>query len=121
MNIDAFKDNKNLVHEAAKRGYLETLEVLGEHGALLDELDGKGNTPLHYAAYYKNLDSVVYLVHMGCTINAVNDDGMTALMYAVSVGHLEIVKYLHEQGAVLRIGGIKHPALIASLEVRFET
>ena len=48
-----FRDNAALVHEATKRGHLESLEVLVEDGAFEDRLDGGGNTPLHCAAYYK--------------------------------------------------------------------
>ena len=61
-----FSNNATVVHEATKRGHLELLEVLVEHGAFEDRLDGGGNTPLHYATYQKHIDSVVFLVQRGC-------------------------------------------------------
>ena len=46
-----FIDHATLVHEATKSGHLE---VVVEHGAIVDRLDGGGNTPLHCAAYHIN-------------------------------------------------------------------
>ena len=61
-----FSNDATAVHEATKRGHLESLEVLVEHGAFEDRLDGGGNTPLQYATYQKHIDSVVFLAQKGC-------------------------------------------------------
>ena len=119
MDADAFRDNATLVHEAAKRGHLETLEVLVEHGAMVNGVDVSGNTPLHYAAFHKHMDSVIFLVQMGCPLNLINKDGWTAFANAITAGHLGIVRYLHRQGAILQPGGSNHPALTSCLEVQF--
>ena len=61
-----FRDNAIVVHEATKRGHLESLEVLVEDSAFEDRLEGGGNTPLHYAAYHKHIDSVIFHAQKGC-------------------------------------------------------
>ena len=48
-----FIDHATLVHGATKRGHPESLDVLVEHGAFVDILDGGENTLLHCAAYRK--------------------------------------------------------------------
>ena len=53
VDEDPVKDKETLVNEASKRGHLESLDVLVEHGAFVDRLDGGGNTPLYCAAYHK--------------------------------------------------------------------
>ena len=61
-----FIDHATLVHGATKRGHLESLKVLVEHGAFVDRLDRGGNTTLHCAAYHQHIDSVMFLVQKGC-------------------------------------------------------
>ena len=119
MEEDPFKDNATLVHEAARRGYLEILEVLVEHGAVLNGLDGSGNTPLHLAALNKHIDTVIFLVQKGCPLNVLNDEGDTAIRSAVKAGHFDIVRYLHRQGAILGVGCVHYPMVISILEVSF--
>ena len=96
-----FRDHATLVHEATKRGHLESLEVLVEHGAFVDRLDGGGNTPLHYAAYHKHIDSVIFLVQKGCPVYVINKERMSAFTYAVIVGHLGTDRYLHRYGGFM--------------------
>ena len=66
MDDDAFKYNATLVHEAAKGGHLECLEVLFERGAAVNGVDKGGSTPFHQEAYNKNTDLVIFLVLDGC-------------------------------------------------------
>ena len=74
VDEDPFEDNDTLIHEVAKRGHLESLQVLVEHGALVERLDGVGNTPLHYAAYHKHIDSVIFLAQKGCPTYVINKE-----------------------------------------------
>ena len=37
-------------HEAAKSGCLDGLKTLSAYGAVFDQYDEQGNTPIHYAA-----------------------------------------------------------------------
>ena len=66
VDVVPFRDNAALVHGATKRGPLKPLEVLVEHGAFVDRLDGGGNSPLHCAAYHQHIDSVMFLAQKGC-------------------------------------------------------
>lgn len=50
-------------HDAARDGYLDTLQVLAQNGADVNLLDKKGNLPLHLAAQEGCLDVVQYLVN----------------------------------------------------------
>lgn len=49
-------------HDAARDGYLDTLQVLAQNGADVNLLDNDGNLPLHLAAREGHLDVVQYLV-----------------------------------------------------------
>ncbi|XP_051964960.1 cyclin-dependent kinase 4 inhibitor C-like [Xyrauchen texanus] len=49
-------------HDAARDGYLDTLQVLVMNGADVNLLDSKGNLPLHLAAQEGHLGVVQYLV-----------------------------------------------------------
>lgn len=51
--------------------------------ALLDVVDKKRNTPLHFAAMVNNMSSVDALVAMGCNINARNSSRCTPLHEAI--------------------------------------
>lgn len=49
-------------HDAARDGYLDTLQVLTQNGADVNLHDNDGNLPLHLAARKGHLDVVQYLV-----------------------------------------------------------
>ncbi|TRY88661.1 hypothetical protein DNTS_025682 [Danionella cerebrum] len=51
-----------ITHDAARDGYLDTLQVLAQNGADVNLLDNEGNLPLHLAAREGHLDVVQYLV-----------------------------------------------------------
>ncbi|XP_056628432.1 cyclin-dependent kinase 4 inhibitor C [Triplophysa dalaica] len=52
-----------LCHDAARDGFLDTLQVLVQNGADVNLLDNDGNVPLHLAAREGHLDVVEYLVY----------------------------------------------------------
>ena len=96
-----FRDHATLVHGATKRGHLESLDVLVEHGAFVDILDGGENTPLHCAAYHKHIDCVIFLAQKGALLYVTNKERMSAFTYAVKVGHLGTDRYLHRYGGFM--------------------
>ncbi|RXN34593.1 cyclin-dependent kinase 4 inhibitor C-like protein [Labeo rohita] len=49
-------------HDAARDGYLDTLQVLAQNGADVNLPDNDGNLPLHLAAREGHLDVVQFLV-----------------------------------------------------------
>lgn len=66
----------------------------------IDQLDGEGLGPIHWAADRGNIDMLRFLIFdMKANIELKDQDGQTALHYAASCGHTDIVKYLIGLGA----------------------
>ena len=80
---------------------MESLEVLVEHGAFVDRLDGGGNTTLHCAAYHQHIDSVMFLAQRGALLYVTNKERMSDFTYAVKVGHLGTDRNLHRYGGFM--------------------
>uniref|UniRef100_A0A8R1DMC4 ANK_REP_REGION domain-containing protein n=1 Tax=Caenorhabditis japonica TaxID=281687 RepID=A0A8R1DMC4_CAEJA len=93
---------KELIHFAAEKGYLEVIKELVEGGGNKNELDSEKTLPLHLAAQRNRLEVVEYLLEEE-NREATDDYGMTPLMLAVSQDSLECVKYLIGQGACLDV------------------
>lgn len=75
-------------HKAAYDDNNFVLTYLVEKAALnIDELDQKGNTPLHYACDHKAEYSPQWLFAFGAVINALNEDGNTPLHLLVKNSH----------------------------------
>ena len=53
-------------------------------GANLEEMDGGGNTTLHYAVLAGNLHKTMHLLALGASINTKNTDGDTPLKWALT-------------------------------------
>ena len=72
-----------------------------EYGAVVNQLDDSGFTPLHYACRRPAIAIVRYLVGAGADINFVAEhkNGDTPLCAAAQGGDLEVVHFLIEQGA----------------------
>ena len=85
--------------EAAWRGQLESVKLLLQHGARLDDPDLNQNTALMCAANAGQTNVVKYLIEQGANVNAANRDRWTVLMQAVGAKQLESVRMLAEAGA----------------------
>ncbi|MBR4664856.1 MAG: ankyrin repeat domain-containing protein [Lentisphaeria bacterium] len=81
---------------------LEVIDFILKHGGKINESDGDGNAPLHYAVQNKNLKIVKCLVEHGANINLARDidECETPLDLAEEAERPEIVKYLKAHGAV---------------------
>ncbi|CAI2350815.1 unnamed protein product [Caenorhabditis sp. 36 PRJEB53466] len=89
---------KELIHFAAEKGYLEVIEALVAAGGRKDELDSEKSLPLHVAAKMNRKNVVEYLLDEN-NMDPVDDYGMTPLMLAVSQDSEDCVKYLIGKGA----------------------
>ena len=80
---------------------LETLMLLIESGAEIDDFDDEGVSVFDMAITYNNVDMVNYLIQNGIDVNATRRrSGFTALMAAACYGRVEIAKILLEKGVV---------------------
>ncbi|MBN2135142.1 MAG: ankyrin repeat domain-containing protein [Acidobacteria bacterium] len=75
------------------------LKLLQQNLELSKTNIGDGDTPLHYAAYYKNLDVVNFIIKDKTAVDIPNERQHTPLYYAILTGSLEITKLLVEAGA----------------------
>lgn len=85
-----------LLHIAARRGDVESMEVLIECGALVNIAGDLGNTPLHQAAMRGQLEAVRFLLRQGADLTITNEFGQTASNVAEIGGHKEIVGLLKD-------------------------
>ena len=66
---------------------------------VINELNKKGNTMLHDAAFHGKVDTMENLIELKADINIVDDTGCTALMHAAHNKSIIAVKFLLEKGA----------------------
>ncbi|XP_026857188.1 cyclin-dependent kinase 4 inhibitor C isoform X1 [Electrophorus electricus] len=71
-----------ITHDAARDGYVDTLQVLVNYGANVNLLDGGGNLPLHLAAREGHLDVVQFLIQHTTQPFQKNGAGLTPLELA---------------------------------------
>lgn len=75
------------VHEAARLGHVECLQILLEHGTTPNARDTQGATPLILAVMHKRYTTVKALLEAGCAVDVQDNPGRTALHYACQHGH----------------------------------
>lgn len=57
------------LHFAAKKGFIEIIELLAEYDIDLDKQDDYGRTPMHFAAAYGKVKSAEALYKLGANPN----------------------------------------------------
>ena len=85
------------MHVACGYGALKIVNLLLDYSASIETKDGKGNTPLLFAARGDDdvhIAMVDALLKAGADINAENDEGDTALMYPCSWDLHKIISFL---------------------------
>ncbi|MDM8335780.1 ankyrin repeat domain-containing protein [Wolbachia pipientis] len=80
----------------AANGYKKVVDVLAE--ADVNKVLGKGNTPLHLAAYYGHTEIVDILIEAGANLNAVNNRKDALLSKAAQHNNKEMVNILTKAG-----------------------
>lgn len=88
------------IHLAAANGKNEVIEILLDVDASnINDVDNKGNTPLHWASMKDRADTVSLLIENGADIEAKDVDNWTALHYAAAFASLQTVEALVDNGA----------------------
>jgi len=88
-----------LLNFPAANGSIETVRLLVEAGAALDDADPTGITPLVAAAYMGHESIVRLLCQAGAGLELRDQEGYTALMFAANAGHAAAAQVLLEAGA----------------------
>ena len=89
------------IHDAAKSGDLDQIQLLIVQGVDANEKAGRDETPLIIASLAGNGEIVNYLLQRGADINARSASGLTALHAAAYAGHTKIVSLLVAKGAAV--------------------
>jgi ankyrin repeat protein len=85
------------LHLAARRGNLKVAEVLLDHGAEVDALEGKNLfTPLHVAAMHGQTKLAALLLARGANPRAKSWDGKIPITYAVDRNDAETIRLLQQ-------------------------
>ena len=98
-NIGFGRDKHTCLTRAASQGDVAMISVLLRFGAHVDCRDGRGSTPLHWAAHGGSEAAATIMLDKGADVNAVDDEGDSALHFAADAGHASMVKELLERGA----------------------
>jgi ankyrin repeat protein len=88
------------IHEAAREGDLERMEVLvAEDPGCVGARTDRGTTPLHYACLGDDPRIVAFLLSKGADVNARNSGHHTSLHFAAARDQPEMVALLIDHGA----------------------
>lgn len=93
---------------AVKEEDIEELNRLLAHGAFVDCVNERGETPLMWAAGIGNLEFAKVLIEHGSEVNLPDNYNVTALMQAVLGGNIDVVKLLLDHGADVNVKAIDH-------------
>lgn len=91
-----------LVRQAHNHDHFKTLEKFITDGAIVDERDNEGLTPLHHAAFMGHPESISILLSHGANINAEDRAGWTPLHVAAFNGNFACLCLLISSGANVR-------------------
>jgi hypothetical protein len=102
---EKFNTNQELVHgksplhEAAKLGKKDIVDILLNRDVNVNSTDSDGNTPLHIAAKFGHNEIMEMLLNHEAYINNHNRYGLTPLHYSIRQGQKESVELLIKMGA----------------------
>lgn len=98
--IDAYDHNHLTPLYVAMHGNIDTVKLLLFYGANVNDVNGKLQTPLHYAAAFATKEILELTLKSGThPIDITGSDDSTPLFFAAEYGNFEACKYLIENGA----------------------
>ena len=88
------------IHEAIESNDIDKVKLIIESGEDINVTDGRGRTPLYYAAWFGRKEIAEYLISKGAdmTKGASWKGDNTPLHEAAEYGHINIVKLLLDKG-----------------------
>lgn len=82
------------LHFACSEGHYDSIKLLLNHNALINEKDIEGSTPLHLSIANNHTQCADILLKYGASINNKDHDGNTPLHYACINQHYDCIKLL---------------------------
>lgn len=83
---------------AARQGFVEIAQILGDAGAPLDARSSEGYTPLHWAVKNGHLSVVEYLLSKEVDVNIPCGQGYSPLDWAVNENYSKVILALKRAG-----------------------
>jgi len=105
------QEQAKTLHDAARDGDIDQLQLLLSKGANVNEKNRMGWTPLHTAIRNSRLALIEPLIAKGADINAADNRGQTPLMAAIYIGQKDAVELLIAKGADVNVMGGSDNAL----------
>ncbi len=100
LNYISTESKKGVMHAAAEGGNAETICRLHMARVSVDHLTANNLTPLHSAAYSRNLATAEQLLNLKARVDVrTKKQNNNALLDAVIMGHKELVQLLLEKGS----------------------
>lgn len=111
-NIQAYLDEGNLLDDIDEYGFtlliecaiadrLDVADELLKAGALINQADFSGRTPLHWAIYQSNEKLARFFLDNGADANACSNDGLSILVYPLLRRQASLKHLLYQYGARL--------------------
>ena len=89
---------------ASQEGQVEVVRLLIDAGALINQANNDGATPLFIASAKGQVEVIRVLIDAGALINQAMNNGVTPIWVASHNGHMAIVRYL-----ILHGSGMEQP------------
>lgn len=106
MGVDSYKSPITLFEPSVKKGDLETVRLLMDHGVHVDAPVGgsDGMLSIHVVCSDGHLEIVKFLVDRGAQVSGVNTahGSSSPLSLTCRFGHFEVVQWLVENGALMK-------------------
>lgn len=99
LDIEEITDGRHPLHDACRAGAYDTVELLLDRRARIEENTFTGKRPIHWAAGAGHADVVDLLLDRRAQIAAVSSDTKEPLHHAAFVGATEVVRLLCKRGA----------------------